>query len=294
MDERQIPDYAQSNIDFKSLSIDQQEDDDENDLGCFQLMGNNEKLCVPSVNIFCKKMRCPENDKIKVVSIFGNTGDGKSYTMNHTFFKGLEVFKTSSEQHSCTIGVWAAYERSINVLCLDTEGLLGVSTNNKQRERMLLKILAISDICIYRTCAERLHNDMIKFLGIASRAFQEHFSLALKSMDLPVPSESRGPAVFIFHETKRTKPLASGIDINKEGPEGELRKRFDEMKMKHEAFSSMRYIGTQSINKHTDFTELRNSILLEIRNTTVRSYRQPSVVFHAIEVILIIKFCLFA
>ena len=28
---------------------------------------------------------------MKVVSIFGNTGDGKSYTLNHTFFQGQEV-----------------------------------------------------------------------------------------------------------------------------------------------------------------------------------------------------------
>lgn len=41
------------------------------------------------------KMSCP-NDKnlnIKVVSIFGNTGEGKSYTLNQIFFNGAEVFK---------------------------------------------------------------------------------------------------------------------------------------------------------------------------------------------------------
>ena len=28
---------------------------------------------------------------MKVVSIFGNTGDGKSHTLNYTFFQGMEV-----------------------------------------------------------------------------------------------------------------------------------------------------------------------------------------------------------
>lgn len=63
--------------------------------------------------------------KVKVVSIFGNTGEGKSYTMNHVFFNGEEIFKTSPSQMSCTMGVWAKYDPNLNVICLDTEGLLG-------------------------------------------------------------------------------------------------------------------------------------------------------------------------
>lgn len=40
-------------------------------------------------------MGCPseKNLNIKVVSIFGNTGEGKSYTLNQVFFNGAEVFK---------------------------------------------------------------------------------------------------------------------------------------------------------------------------------------------------------
>ena len=33
-----------------------------------------------------------------MVSIFGNTGDGKSYTLNHALFGGHAVFETSGLQ----------------------------------------------------------------------------------------------------------------------------------------------------------------------------------------------------
>lgn len=75
-----------------------------------------------------------------MVSIFGNTGDGKSFTMNECFFNGKEVFHTSSEQDSCTIGIWVAYDRNLNVICIDTEGMLGSTNNENQRMRLLLKV----------------------------------------------------------------------------------------------------------------------------------------------------------
>jgi len=81
-----------------------------------------------------------EDAKVKVVSIFGNTGDGKSHTLNHVFFNGQRVFETSSGPTSATIGVWAAYDSKQKVICLDTEGMLGCSTGENQRTRMLLKV----------------------------------------------------------------------------------------------------------------------------------------------------------
>ena len=112
---------------------------------------------------FISKLSCRGETNMKVVSIFGNTGDGKSHTLNHTFFNSEEVFATSSSQLSCTVGVWAAYDNVNHAIILDTEGLLGVSAsgNQNQRTRLLLKVLAISDIIIYRTRAERLHTDLI-------------------------------------------------------------------------------------------------------------------------------------
>ena len=75
----------------------------------------------------------------KVVSIVGNTGEGKSYCLNRLFFGDYEdandlscdvaevegVFCTSPSQDSCTLGVWAAYDPLREVIVLDTEGMLG-------------------------------------------------------------------------------------------------------------------------------------------------------------------------
>ena len=78
-----------------------------------------------------------------MVSIFGNTGDGKSHTLNHALFNGAEVFKTSHLQSSCTAGVWAAYDRQRRAVVLDTEGLQGISSNENRRTRLLLKVLRL-------------------------------------------------------------------------------------------------------------------------------------------------------
>lgn len=96
------------------------------DLQSFLLIDGREHLKVSSAEHFVKNLNCAAKDlKIKVVSIFGNTGDGKSHTLNQTFFNGQEVFRTSNEQSSCTLGVWAAFDPALKVICLDTEGLLG-------------------------------------------------------------------------------------------------------------------------------------------------------------------------
>ena len=152
---------------------------------------------------------------MKVVSIFGNTGDGKSHTLNHTFFGGQEVFPTSTNQTSCTVGVWAAHDPVHNAIIIDTEGLLGVTSNQNQRTRLLLKVLAISDVIIYRTRADRLHNDMFMFLGDASKAYMKHFTQELRAASqrckMDQPLSTLGPAVIIFHETQHTEVLGKGI-----------------------------------------------------------------------------------
>ncbi|KAJ8305041.1 hypothetical protein KUTeg_017409 [Tegillarca granosa] len=131
---------------------------------------------------FIDKLNCSKDDEVKVVSIFGNTGDGKSYTLNYTFFGGKEVFQTSAQQISCTVGVWAAYDPNTHTIVIDTEGLLGISSNQNQRTRLLLKVLAVSDVVIYRTRAERLHTDMFQFLCDASAAYTKHFAMELTSV----------------------------------------------------------------------------------------------------------------
>ena len=163
---------------------------------------------------FVDQLQCEGRPPIKVISIFGNTGDGKSHTLNHTFFGGQEVFHTSPTQDSCTIGVWAAYDKKTNIIVLDTEGLLGVSTNENKRTRLLLKVIAISDVVIYRTRADRLHRDLFQFMGDASKAYLKHFTqelkLALEKCDIKGPVSTLGPAVIVFHETAHTLPLGAG------------------------------------------------------------------------------------
>lgn len=163
---------------------------------------------------FVESLCCDPDQLLKVVSIFGNTGEGKSHTLNHTFFTGREVFKTSPAQESCTVGVWAAFDPIHKVVVIDTEGLLGNSSKQGQRTRLLLKVLAISDLVIYRTHADRLHDDLFKFLGDASDAYLKHFTKELKATTarcgLDVPLSTLGPAVVIFHETVHTKLLGSG------------------------------------------------------------------------------------
>lgn len=158
-----------------------------------------------------QKLGAEGQSSMKVLSIFGNTGDGKSHTLNHAFFDGNEVFKTSASQLSCTVGVWASYDSSNQCIILDTEGLLGMSGNQNQRTRLLLKVLAISDVIIFRTRAERLHTDLFTFLGDASEAYLKHFSKELQAatqrFNMNVPLCTLGPAIIIFHETQHTDLL---------------------------------------------------------------------------------------
>lgn len=101
---------------------------------------------------FVGRLGCRPDELLKVVAIFGNTGEGKSHTLNHTFFLGREVFKTSPTQESCTVGVWAAMDPVHCVVVIDTEGLLGagmelttdLSIIRKHRRRLFPTINRLS------------------------------------------------------------------------------------------------------------------------------------------------------
>lgn len=259
------------------------------------LLDGNEYLRVTSEKNFLERLKISENvDKIKVVSIFGNTGEGKSYTLNHVFFNGENVFRTSPEQNSCTLGVWAAYDPTLKVICLDTEGLLGVTKKENQRTRLLLKILAVSDIIIYRTRAERLQRDMYTFLGGASQAYKDHFDSALRQLrqasgvDQSIAS-SLGPSVIIFHETRHTNTLQTSAGVS-ESPEDILRSAFAQLQLDVDAFSSLKYIGVRTKGEEpTSFNELRNALQLELENTTVRSARNPRFIYLTLKVSLSLR-----
>lgn len=247
------------------------------------LLDENETIKVSSEEEFFKRLKIPdENLKVKVVSIFGNTGEGKSHTLNQTFFDGEEIFRTSAEQTSCTLGVWAAFDPNLNVICIDTEGLLGVTKKENQRTRLLLKVLAISDIVIFRTRAERLQRDMYTFLGGASKAYKDHFQHAIQQIidkaEVEATPKSLGPSIIIFHETRHTNTLQS-IHSVEESPEDIIRKRFAELKLDCDAFSSLKYVGVQTKNSPTSFSELKNALQLELENTKVRSKRNPKVIY---------------
>ncbi|XP_057316979.1 zinc finger FYVE domain-containing protein 1-like [Hydractinia symbiolongicarpus] len=257
------------------------------------LIDSSEKLKVKSEGDFKALLSCQDNPRVKVVSIFGNTGDGKSHTLNHTFFNGVEVFDTSPCQKSCTVGVWAAYDKTHKVIILDTEGLLGVSENTNQRMRLLLKILAISDIVIYRTRAERLHSDMFAFLGDASEAYLKYFTKDLQSvkqrgkMMETTPLCNLGPSIIIFQETHYTTPLGheNGSTLSNQSentPEEILRENFANIGRNPAAFSSISYVGTRTQGNPTDFSILLKEVQLHVKNSAVRSPRPASVIFNAL------------
>ncbi|XP_033207941.1 zinc finger FYVE domain-containing protein 1-like isoform X1 [Belonocnema kinseyi] len=257
------------------------------ELQSFLLIDGREYLKVANAEQFVERLNCTENGlKIKVVSIFGNTGDGKSHTLNQTFFKGKEIFKTSNEQSSCTLGVWAAFDPTLNVICLDTEGLLGVTVHENERTRLLLKVLAVSDIVVYRTRAERLHRDLFTFLGAASRAYSHHFQSALQAVGqregVSGSLSNLGPSIIIFHETRHTTPLTNGAS---ESAEDILRTRFAQMRLEIEAFSSIKYVGVQTLNPPTNYDPLRSAIKNELDNTTVRSARKPHLVYSTLKIL---------
>ncbi|RLU22735.1 hypothetical protein DMN91_005013 [Ooceraea biroi] len=254
----------------------------------FLLMNGQKTLHVPNVEEFLNKLSCTGNDtKIKVVSIFGNTGDGKRHTMNHVFFKGKEVFKTSNNHNCCALGIWAAFDPVLNVICLDTEGLQGVTSCESEQALLLVKVLAVSDIIIYGNHSERLNRDLFTFLGTASRAYSHYFKGALQAIGQieGISSSSLstfGPSIIVFHETRDSKPLTNN---GAESVEDMLRTRLGEMALEIDAFSSIKYVGVQSVNNVMNYEQLRSAIETEVNNTTVRMARKPFLVYNTLKLL---------
>ena len=280
----------------------------------FLLMDQDEKVQVGTG----AELRCllgpevSEHTSLKVVSIFGNTGDGKSHTFNHAFFEGQEIFNVSAKQVSCTIGVWAKFHPKLNALFIDTEGLLGESDNSNRRTRLLLKILAVSDIVVYRSRAERLHTDMFNFLGDAAKAYTDYFtqelSKAAERCNLNIPLSNLGPALLIFHETQHTEPLGQSGPLpvfppplgtpaplsEKErgeralanlSPEELIRRKFHSLKYSPSAFSSTNYVGIRTRSAPTDFSSFVRKVRDILSNNTVRAPRSPDVFLQALTVL---------
>ena len=97
--------------------------DHENNRLSFLLLDVDDKIGVSDYNELCRKLGCDPSVNAKVVSIIGNSGDGKSYALNQIFFphenSEEEVFPTSSSSDGrCTFGVWAAFEPRTQTLVL--------------------------------------------------------------------------------------------------------------------------------------------------------------------------------
>jgi len=123
-------------------------------------------LQVSTSDQFTSRLGCARDNHVKVVSIFGNAGDGKSHTLNHLFFEGREVFPESAQPDPCTLGVRAAYSAEEQLLCLDTEGLLGATSLENQRTRLLLKvwkpfIMITINYILLINCGSRIHQNLI-------------------------------------------------------------------------------------------------------------------------------------
>lgn len=137
------------------------------------------------------------------------------------------------------MGVWAALDENERTLVLDTEGRLGLTENDNQRNRLLLKILCISDVVVYRTRASKLSNDMFQFLSDASNAFLKYFRRELenvmKNCKADGPMSTMGPTLIIFHETQHTGILKDQLQSGKTAVE-QLIERFQMMKLPYDAY----------------------------------------------------------
>ena len=80
--------------DLQSLNLHGGGDDSRS----FLVLDQDEVLCVETVAAWCARLGCDTSASCKVVSILGNTGEGKSHTLNQTFFGGSPVFSTSNQQ----------------------------------------------------------------------------------------------------------------------------------------------------------------------------------------------------
>lgn len=93
--------------------------------------------------------------------------------------------------------------------------LVGVTNCEHERARLLLKVLAVSDIVIYGIHSERMHRDSFRFLGTASRTYSNFFKTTLEAVGQQERTSNMlsmfGPSLIVFHVTKHTKPLTNSM-----------------------------------------------------------------------------------
>ncbi len=68
-----------------------------------------------------------------------------------------------------------------------------------------------------------------------------------------------------------------------------LQKRFHDLSQSTDAFSSVQYVGTQTITPPTDYSQLQQIVNQQVKNTSQRAPRQPAIVFSALQVQQLLK-----
>lgn len=74
----------------------------------------------------------------------------------------------------------------------------------------------------------------------------------------------------------------------------QLQRRFHDLGLGTEAFSSVQYVGTQTITPPTNYSLLLEAVRHQVRNTATRSPRQPAIVFSALQVCVCLSLCIVA
>ncbi|XP_031644059.1 zinc finger FYVE domain-containing protein 1-like [Oncorhynchus kisutch] len=135
---------------------------------------------------------------------------------------------------------------------------------------------------IYRTHADRIHDDLFKFLGDGSEAYLKHFTKELKATTarcgLDVPLSTLGQAIIIFHETVHTKLLGSGN--SSESVDWLLLEPFRKLGRFPEVFSSILYLGTCTCSPPNYFGGLQHTLEQLLDNNSTRF---PVVIFKALQ-----------
>lgn len=190
-----------------------------NDRLPFQILDEQEDILVTDPNHFLQNLGLDRGEGIlqtKVVSVVGNAGEGKSHALNYLFCDGNK-FRTSSNSgtegdtsNSVSTDVWLFLAKEQGALVLDTPGKAGTGLMGYKTNRLLFKVMAVSDIVIYRTRSERLQSDMFEFLSGFCTAYNDFMKQDLHDLVDKGESEfvSHRPALIICHDTRTTSVIA--------------------------------------------------------------------------------------
>ncbi|XP_040577741.1 zinc finger FYVE domain-containing protein 1 [Lepeophtheirus salmonis] len=214
-----------------------------------------------------------QNREIKVICVVGKTGEGKSHLCNNGIFGGEKIFAEGSDSNGQ--GIWCAYHGGIKALVLDTHGLSGPPGQNEGKAyRRLFKAMALSDLIIYKTTSEKLHNDLFYFLNDFSIAYKHHFCPIISSF-----SDASCPSVLIYHETQFT-------DVLDRVSAGRIfKKRFGSLNLNKESLPIIEYIGFKA-GRALDEEKVdifRSTVTEELKNNSLRSFKKPYVIHEILE-----------